>query len=112
MDFVKTKLGSDDGGLRREWLDLLCIKMFENNPKGMFSSLGNSRLVHPNPIRDKQWTLRHYEFAGKVVAKCLFETSVGGYYKQMVNGRFSRSFLAQLSGSSPQHKVYAVFVYF
>jgi len=49
--------------------------------------------------------MRHYEFAGKIVGKCLFESSFGGFFQQMVNGRFSRSFLAHLIGSFPQHKV-------
>jgi len=38
------------------------------------------------------------------VGKCLFESSFGGFFQQMVNGRFSRSFLAHLIGSFPQHK--------
>jgi hypothetical protein len=68
--------------------------------------LGNSRLVHPNASRDgRKWTLKHYELAGKVVGKCVFETAVGGYYKQMVNGKFSRSFLAQIVGYGVHHKV-------
>lgn len=95
----------DDGGLRKEWLELLCSKMFENNPTGMFCTIGSSRLVHPNPQRTPGWTLKHYEFAGKVVGKCLFETAVGGFYKQMVNGRFSRSFLGQIIGFTPHLKV-------
>ncbi|ODN05808.1 Apoptosis-resistant E3 ubiquitin protein ligase 1 [Orchesella cincta] len=99
--------GSDDGGLRREWLDQLCIQMFENSQTGMFCSLGNSRLVHPNHLRDQtKWSLKHYELAGKVVGKCLFETAMGGFYKQMVNGRFTRSFLAQLIGFTPQYKYF------
>lgn len=80
--------------------------MFENNSEGMFAALGNSRLVHPNQLRDQtKWTLKHYELAGKVVGKCLFETAMGGFYKQMVNARFTRSFLGQLIGFSPQYKV-------
>lgn len=80
--------------------------MFENNPDGMFCSLGNSRLVHANHLRDQnKWSLKHYELAGKVVGKCLFETAMGGFYKQMVNGRFTRSFLGQIIGFTPHYKV-------
>lgn len=97
--------GSDDGGLRREWMNLLCCKLFENNPEGLFCAMGNSRLVHPNPDRAATWDVKYYELAGKVVAKCLFETALGGHNKQMVNGRFTRSFLGQIIGYSPQFKV-------
>jgi hypothetical protein len=103
--------GSDDGGLRREWLNLVCKEIFDNSSDGMFCAMGNSRLVHPNPNRDTtKWTIKHYELAGKIVAKCLFETAMGGFYKQMVNARFSRSFLAQIIGFSPQYKVIIIIV--
>jgi hypothetical protein len=100
--------GSDDGGLRREWLNLLCCKLFENDHEGLFCSMGNSRLVHPNPNRSPKWAnLKYYELAGKVVAKCLYETyAAGGHYKQSVNGRFSRSFLAQIIGFPVQIKYF------
>lgn len=42
--------------------------------------------------------LKFYEFAGKIVGKCLYESSLGGGYRQLVKARFSRSFLAQLIG--------------
>ena len=41
---------------------------------------------------------KFYEFAGKIVGKCLYESSLGGGYRQLVKARFSRSFLAQLIG--------------
>ena len=99
--------GIDGGGLRREWLTILCTKFFQNNPKGLFSSLGNSRLVHPNPVhcRSSYWKLYHYHLAGNIVGKCMFETACGESYKQMVNGRFSRSFLAQIIGLQPSYRV-------
>jgi len=48
--------------------------------------------------------LKHYELAGKIVGKCLFESSHGESYKQMVNGTFTRSFLAQILGLRPNYK--------
>jgi hypothetical protein len=98
--------GIDAGGLRREWLDTLCRTMFENSKSGLFSSFGNSRLVHPNSSsqRSSKWGLKHYEFAGKVVGKCLFESACGDGCKQMVNGKFTRSFLAQILGLRPNYK--------
>ena len=49
--------------------------------------------------------LKYYEFAGKIVGKCLYESSLGGCYRQLVKARFSRSFLAQLIGLRVHFKV-------
>jgi hypothetical protein len=69
--------------------------------------MGNSRLVHPNANRDhSKYTLKHYDLAGKIVGKCLYESSQGGFYKQMVNARFSRSFLGQIIGFSTHYKYF------
>lgn len=46
-----------------------------------------------------------YEFAGRVVGKCLYESALGGAYKQMVRARFTRSFLAQIIGLRMNYKV-------
>ena len=46
-----------------------------------------------------------YEFAGKIVGKCLYESSLGRQYRQLVKARFSRSFLAQLMGLRVTYKV-------
>lgn len=76
---------------------------------GLFCRMGSSRLCHPSPwsLRDPSsgWTLKHYELAGKVVGKCLWETAKGGFHKQMVNARLSRSFLGQIIGFPPHYKV-------
>lgn len=99
--------GYDYGGLRREWLELLCVQFFQNTPHGMFASIGTSRLVHPTvaSVRYPLWTLKHYELAGKIVGKCLFESSCGDVYTQMVKAKFSRSFLAQVLGIPPNYQV-------
>jgi hypothetical protein len=83
--------------LRREWFEQVCSRLFEaGNPVGLFACFGESRLVHPNA--NSRWKPKHYEMAGRIVGKCLFESSLGSAYRQMVKARFSRSFLAQLIG--------------
>lgn len=47
-----------------------------------------------------------YEFAGRVVGKCLYESALGGAYKQLVRARFTRSFLAQIIGLRMNYKVW------
>ena len=49
---------------------------------------------------------KHYEFAGKIVGKCLYESSLGATYRQLVKARFSRSFLAQLIGLRVSYKYF------
>jgi hypothetical protein len=73
----------------------------------MFCAIGTSRLVHPNSAGSRYpvWQLKHYEMAGKVVGKCLFESAAGDAYRQMVNARFSRSFIAQILGIPPNYQV-------
>lgn len=47
-----------------------------------------------------------YEFAGRIVGKCLYESALGGAYKQLVRARFTRSFLAQIIGLRMNYKVW------
>lgn len=61
--------------------------------------------VHPNPNRPPHLRLKMYEFAGRLVGKCLYESSLGGAYKQLVRARFTRSFLAQIIGLRMHYKV-------
>ncbi|ODN02096.1 Apoptosis-resistant E3 ubiquitin protein ligase 1, partial [Orchesella cincta] len=97
--------GIDWGGLRREWFEQVCSRLFESgNPVGMFISFGESRLVHPNP--NSRWKPKHYEMAGRIVGKCLYESSLGSAYRQMVKARFTRSFLAQLIGLRVHYKYF------
>lgn len=91
--------GIDWGGLRREWFELICCSLFD--PRGgLFCSFQDKRqgLVHPNSSRSAFLKLKHFEFAGKIVGKCLYESALGGSYRQMIRARFTRSFLAQLIG--------------
>lgn len=99
-------LGIDWGGVRREWFELICAQLFDSR-NNLFSSFhdGQQSLVHPNPNRPPHLKLRHYEFAGRVVGKCLYESALGGSYRQLVRARFTRSFLAQVIGLRVHYKV-------
>lgn len=70
----------------------------------MFHFAASSQ-VHPNPGRPTYLRLKVYEFAGRLVGKCLYESSLGGAYKQLVRARFTRSFLAQIIGLRMHYKV-------
>lgn len=99
--------GIDWGGLRREWFELICSALFD--PRGgLFCTFHDKRqaLVHPNSSRPSSLKLKHFEFAGKIVAKCLYESALGGSYRQMVRARFTRSFLAQLIGLRVHYKYF------
>ncbi|XP_070180625.1 apoptosis-resistant E3 ubiquitin protein ligase 1-like [Littorina saxatilis] len=100
--------GLDWGGLRREWFELLCTELFDPARSGLFMRFSTSpqALVHPNPKRPPDLKLKLYEFAGKVVGKCLFESSLGRPYRQLVKARFSKSFLAQLMGLRVNYKYF------
>lgn len=56
--------------------------------------------------------LKHFELAGKVVGKCLYESALGGTYRQLVRARFTRSFLAQIIGLRVHYKVCTHFISF
>lgn len=99
--------GIDWGGLRREWFELVCSSLFDARG-GLFVGFHEKRqaLVHPNCDRPAPLKLKHFEFAGKIVAKCLYESALGGSYRQMVRARFTRSFLAQLIGLRVHYKYF------
>ncbi|XP_023163866.1 apoptosis-resistant E3 ubiquitin protein ligase 1 isoform X4 [Drosophila hydei] len=99
--------GIDWGGLRREWFELVCSALFDSR-SGLFCTFHDKHqaLVHPNPTRPAHLKLKYFEFAGKMVGKCLFESALGGSYRQLVRARFSRSFLAQLIGLRVHYKYF------
>ncbi|ELV09893.1 hypothetical protein TREES_T100010342 [Tupaia chinensis] len=97
----------DWGGPRREWFELICKALFDTTNQ-LFTrfSDNNQALVHPNPNRPAYLRLKMYEFAGRLVGKCLYESSLGGAYKQLVRARFTRSFLAQIIGLRMHYKYF------
>ncbi|PSN50365.1 Apoptosis-resistant E3 ubiquitin protein ligase 1 [Blattella germanica] len=99
--------GLDWGGVRREWFELTCAALFDAR-NGLFTSFSDNQqaLVHPNPHRPTHLKLKHYEFAGKLVGKCLYESALGGSYRQLVRARFTRSFLAQIIGLRVHYKYF------
>ncbi|KAF6210426.1 hypothetical protein GE061_013532 [Apolygus lucorum] len=99
--------GVDWGGLRREWFQLICAALFD--PKNLlFKGFSDNQqaLVHPNRKRPPSLKLKYFEFAGRVVGKCLYESALGGGYRQLVRARFTRSFLAQLIGLRVHYKYF------
>ncbi|XP_049826095.1 apoptosis-resistant E3 ubiquitin protein ligase 1 isoform X3 [Aethina tumida] len=100
--------GIDWGGLRREWFELICAQLFDakNQLFASFHDGGQQSLVHPNPRRPAHLKLKHYEFAGKVVGKCLYESALSSSYRQLVRARFTRSFLAQVIGLRVHYKYF------
>lgn len=99
--------GIDWGGVRREWFELICAQLFDAKNQ-LFTSFheGQQSLVHPNPNRPSHLKLKHFEFAGRVVGKCLYESALGGSYRQLVRARFTRSFLAQVIGLRVHYKYF------
>ncbi|KAL7380091.1 hypothetical protein ABVT39_011583 [Epinephelus coioides] len=97
----------DWGGPRREWFELVCKTLFDTSNQ-LFTrfSDNNQGLVHPNADRPPHLRLKMYEFAGRVVGKCLYESALGGAYKQLVRARFTRSFLAQIIGLRMNYKYF------
>ncbi|XP_071962513.1 apoptosis-resistant E3 ubiquitin protein ligase 1-like [Antedon mediterranea] len=100
--------GLDWGGLSREWFGIVCDSLFKSENE-LFKSFKDDAqgLVHPNADRPQHLSkLKYYEFAGKIVGKCLYESSLGPSYTQLVRARFSRSFLAQLIGLRVTYKYF------
>ncbi|RWS11873.1 apoptosis-resistant E3 ubiquitin protein ligase 1-like protein [Dinothrombium tinctorium] len=100
--------GVDWGGVRKEWFEILCNHLFDPKYSELFYRFKNDKqgLVHPNPKRPSHMKLKYYEFAGKIVGKCLYESALGSSYRQLVKARFTRSFLAQLIGLRVHYKYF------
>ncbi|KAJ8721167.1 hypothetical protein PYW07_001942 [Mythimna separata] len=82
-------------GRRTSSTHVLCV--LHHSPTG---------LVHPNPDRPPHLKLKHFELAGKLVGKCLYESALGGSYRQLVRARLTRSFLAQIIGLRVHYKYF------
>lgn len=96
--------GLDQGGVRREWFEVLCKKMFHPDA-GLFASVEEkSEAVYPNPRPPPDVRAKMYKFAGRIVGKCLYESAHGLSYRQHLPARLAKSFLAQLVGLRVHYK--------
>lgn len=98
--------GIDQGGLRREWFEVLCRELFRPSFNLFVQAEQGSDALHPNPYLDdfEKDRLNSYRFAGKIVGKCLIESAYGSSYRQLLPVRFAKSFLAQVVGLRVQYK--------
>ena len=100
--------GVDHGGLRREWFQIVCDKLFSPALAVFVPVEEGSHALMPNPdppsfVRK----LNLFKFAGKMVGKCLYESAQGQAYEQNVPFRFAKSFLAQLVGLRAHYQHFA-----
>ncbi|KAK2167204.1 hypothetical protein LSH36_31g04034 [Paralvinella palmiformis] len=100
--------GLDWGGLKREWFEMLSTEIFDPTKSGMFIRFNDDpqALAHPNHQLPPGIKLKYWEFAGKIVGKCLYESALGGGYRLQVRAKFTRSFLAQLIGLRVNYKYF------
>ena len=100
--------GVDQGGLRREWFEILCRELFNPDFKLFVQAEEGSDAVIPNsnqyPEGLERNALKMYKFAGKIVGKCLVESAHGTTYRQQLPVRLAKSFLAQIVGLRVQYK--------
>jgi hypothetical protein len=84
----------DIGGVSREFFTVITSSLFDAS-HGYFEQFKDDKqaLVHPS---HSIHCSKLFEFAGRIVGKCLLETAHGNV--RLVKARFMRSFLAQLIG--------------
>ncbi|XP_063710986.1 apoptosis-resistant E3 ubiquitin protein ligase 1-like isoform X2 [Symsagittifera roscoffensis] len=92
--------GQDCGGVRREWLSVLCAELF-GHQMGLFGKLcpddPNSPLHPVGGLSRSSW--KYMEFAGKVLAKSLLESTICPQASQAsLPARLTKSFIAQIMG--------------
>eukprot|EP00118_Oscarella_pearsei_P000174 m.4369 g.4369 ORF g.4369 m.4369 type:complete len:1002 (+) comp10615_c0_seq2:6-3011(+) len=88
--------GVDWGGVGRELVVLLFDSLLDPS-NGLFQRFKKDdpqALMHP--CHTDRHKTKCFEFAGRLVGKCLYETAMGN--PRYVKARFSRSFLAQIVG--------------
>ena len=96
--FFDGELGVDQGGLRREWFDLVTRFIF-NPDNQIFVPLEEGAMsVGPNPCPPQHIKQKHYRLAGKLVGKALYESAMGETYRLNLNARLAHSLLAQTIG--------------
>ncbi|CAB4039267.1 apoptosis-resistant E3 ubiquitin ligase 1-like isoform X1, partial [Paramuricea clavata] len=98
----------DAGGLTREWISVLSTALFDSKNElfTQFNKEDKQALIYPNPTRPSRLKLKYYEFAGRIVGKCIFESSCSAIRRLNVKARFMRSFLAQLIGLRVNYKYF------
>ena len=100
--------GIDQGGVRREWFEILCRELFSPTYKLFVQAEEGSDAVIPNsnpyPVGLERNALKMFKFAGKIVGKCLVESAHGTTYRQQLPIRLAKSFLAQIVGLRVQYK--------
>jgi len=92
------ELGVDQGGLRREWFDLIAQYIFDPANQMFVPLEDGSTSVGPNPFPPSQVKLKHFRLAGKLVGKALYESATGDTYRLNLNAQLCKSFLAQIIG--------------
>ena len=73
--------GIDQGGLRREWMDLFSKYVFNPENKIFTCIEAGGSGVQPNPYPEKHVKIDHYRLIGKLVSKCLLEMCFGKTYR-------------------------------
>ena len=91
-------MGVDQGGLRREWYDLVTKFIFDPENQIFVPLEEGAMSVGPNPFPPPHIKGKHYRLAGKLVGKALYESAMGETYRLNLNARLAHSFLAQIIG--------------
>ena len=92
------ELGVDQGGVRREWYDLVTRFIFDPENQIFVPMEEGAMSVGPNPSPPAHIKQKHYRLAGKLVGKALYESAMGETYRLNLNARLAHSFLAQMIG--------------
>ncbi|CAL0307794.1 unnamed protein product [Lupinus luteus] len=83
--------GTDEGGLTREWYQLLSRVIFDKGAL-LFTTVGSESTFQPNPNSVYQTEhLSYFKFVGRVVGRALFDG-------QLLDVHFTRSFYKHLLG--------------
>jgi len=90
--------GQDQGGLRREWMELITRFVFDPRNEMFVPLEEEGPGLQPNPFPPPHIKLKHYRLAGKLVGKCLYESSCGKTYRLNLNAQLAKSFLTQIIG--------------
>jgi len=101
------ELGVDEGGLRREWFEILTKKIFHPSFGLFVQTEEGSEAVHPNPNPSPALSKKLYKLAGKIIGKCLSEPAYGDTYRLLLPARLAKSFLAQIVGLRVHYKHFA-----